>query len=265
MTRFDTISCFSDFGHADETVGLIASILRELSPGSVCVDVCHDIAPDDSRGASLMLARSVPYLAPGVVLVSVGDRLDRPAIAVEVGDGQAALVGPDNGVLAAAVAVVGGADRAVKLTNDEMQLASPGIVHPGRDVIAPAVGHLAAGAPLESLGEEIDPALLLPSLMPVPRIEEDGSLSAEVLYVDRRGNAQLNIDRDALLGFGEVLVLQFGEDRRVVRLLGPGEHFTGQAALVDDVHGLLSVAAPEGARTIGLEVGTEVVVKEATS
>lgn len=265
MTRFDTISCFSDLGRADETVGLISSILRELSPDSVAVDVCHDIAPGDARAASLMLARSVSYLAPGVVLVSVGDRLERPAIAVEVGQGQAALVGPDNGVLAAAVAVVGGADRAVKLTNEKIQFASPGIVHPARDVIAPAVGHLAAGAPLESLGEEIDPAVLLPSLMPVPRIEDDGSLSAEVLHVDRRGNAQLNIDRDALLGFGEVLVLEFGEDRRVVRLLGAGELFSGQAALVDDVHGLLCVASAEGASVMGLDVGTEVVVKEASS
>ena len=264
MTRFETISCLSDLGLRDEAVGVVHSILRELSPGSVALDICHEIEPGDTRAAALMLARSVPYLAPGVVLVSVGDRLERPAIAVEVGDGQAALVGPDNGVLAAAVAVVGGADRAVQLTNDDIQFASPGALHPARDVIAPAVGHLAAGAPLASLGTEIDPAMLLPSLMPVPRIEDDGSVSAEVLLVDRLGRAQLNVDRDALDGMGEILVLAFAEERRVVRLLDEDASGSGQAALIDDVHGLLTISAPEGAAQMGLDVGSEVVVKEAT-
>jgi S-adenosylmethionine hydrolase len=263
MTRFDTISSFTDLGRNDETVGVIRSILRELSPGSVTVDVCHEIQPGDTRAAALMLARSVPYLAPGIVLVSVGQRLDRPAIAVEVGDGQAALVGPDNGVLAAAVAVVGGADRAVALTNEDLHLASPGAVHPARDIIGPVVGHLAAGAPFESLGDLIDPGLLLPSLVPVPRIEDDGAVAAEVLLVDRLDSAQLNIDREALAGSGDIFVLEFGEERRVVRLADPGSHPGSQAALVDDVHGLLAVVAPEGVTQMGLSVGTEVTIREA--
>lgn len=263
MTRFDTISCFTDLGRLDESSGVLRSILRELSPESLAIDVCHDIAPGDVRAASLMLARSVSYLAPGVVLVSVGARLERPAIAVEVGQGQAALVGPDNGVLGAAVAVVGGADRAVRLTNEDLHFASPGVQHPARDVIAPAVGHLAAGAPFESLGEAIDPALLLPSLVPVPRFEDDGRLATEVLHVDRLGRAQLNIDREALEGMGEILVLEFSDDQRVVRLLADSEPGSGQAALVDDVHGLLAVVSGEGAERMGLDVGTEVMIREA--
>ena len=263
MTRFDTISCFTDLGRLDESVGVVRSILRELLPGSVAIDVCHDIEPGDTRGAALMLARSVPYLAPGIVLVSVGQRLERPAIAVEVGDGQAALVGPDSGVLAAAVAVLGGADRAVVLTNEDLHFASPGATHPARDVIAPAVGHLAAGEPFESLGREIDPALLLPSLIPVPRTEEDGAVAAEVLHVDRIGGAQLNVDREALEGMGRVLVLEFGDERRVVKLLGPLEPGAGPASLVDDVHGLLSVVSGEGAIQMGLNVGTAVTIREA--
>ena len=263
MTRFDTISCLTDLGRADEHVGLVHSILRELSPGSLAIDVCHDIEPGDTRAAALMLARSVPYLAPGVVLVSVGAELERPAIAVEVGDGQAALVGPDNGVLGAAVAVVGGADRAVQLTNEDLHFASPGVTFPARDVIAPAVGHLAAGAPLDSLGTPVDPAMLLPSLVPVPRIEDDGSLAAEVLTIDRLGGAQLNVDRDALEGMGDVLVLEFGEEKRVVKLAAEGVRSAGGPALVDDIHGLLAVSSPEGARQMGLSVGAEVVIREA--
>ena len=47
-------------------------------------------------------------------------------MAIEVAGGAGVLVGPDNGLLAPAVAVVGGADRAVELTNPDYHLETPG-------------------------------------------------------------------------------------------------------------------------------------------
>lgn len=263
MTRYETISCFTDLGRSDETVGVLHSLLRELSPGSVVVDVCHTLARGDARAAALMVARSVPYLAPGLVLVSVGDVLERPAVAVEVGDGQAVLIGPDNGALGAAVALVGGADRAVALTKEEWHLESPGRLHPARDILTPVAGRVAAGLSLEEVGELVDPAGLLPALIPVPRIEDDGSLSAEVLHVHRDGSSQLNIDRDAIEGMGDVLVVEFGEQRRVVKVGPSGQPPSGQPSMVDDVFGLLALADLTDAPTQDLGVGTEVVIREA--
>ena len=117
MTDFDTVTCVSDLGTADDSVGVIHSILRQAAPHAAVIDLCHEIDPGDTRTAALMLVRSVQHLAPGVVLASVGRRLDRPAIAVSVGGGQSMLVGPDNGVLAAATAAVGGADAAVRISD----------------------------------------------------------------------------------------------------------------------------------------------------
>ena len=51
-------------------------------------------------------------------------------------NGEGVLVGPDNGLLAPAVAMAGGAERAVLLTNPEFQLASPGALFAVRDVLA---------------------------------------------------------------------------------------------------------------------------------
>ena len=123
--RYDTITFLSDYGLADEFVGVVKSVIRSIAPDVVVIDLTHEIAPHDVRGGGLTLARSAQYLAPGVVLAVVdpGVGSDRRAIAVEVGDGQSVLVGPDNGLLAAAVAMVGGADRVVELTNREYQLA----------------------------------------------------------------------------------------------------------------------------------------------
>src|SRR3954451_13929619 len=125
---YDTITFLSDYGMADEFVGVVKSVIRSIAPEVAVIDLTHEIDPQDVRGAGLTLARSAQYLVPGVVLAVVdpGVATPRRAIAVEVGGGQSVLVGPDNGLLAPAVAMVGGADRAVELSNEDFHLPAPG-------------------------------------------------------------------------------------------------------------------------------------------
>src|SRR5437588_8345111 len=127
-SRFETVSFLSDYGHADEFVGVVKGVLRSLAPHAVVIDICHEIPPHDVRAGSLALARAAQYLPSGVVLgiVDPGVGGDRRAVAVEGVDGEAVFVGPDNGVLASAVAMTGGAQRAVSLTNDEYPPPAPG-------------------------------------------------------------------------------------------------------------------------------------------
>ena len=123
--RYDTISFLSDYGLADEFVGVVRSVIRTIAPTVAVIDITHEIPPHDIRAGSLTLARSVQYLAPGIVLAVVdpGVGTDRRAIAIEVGEeGEAVFIGPDNGLLASAVAMVGGATRAVHLTEQSYQL-----------------------------------------------------------------------------------------------------------------------------------------------
>ena len=136
--HYSTISFLSDFGHQDEFVGVVHSVIRSISPDVGIVDVTHGIAPHDVRAGALALARSAQYLCPGVVLAVVdpGVGTDRKAVAVEVGGGISVLVGPDNGLLASAVAMVGGATRAVELKNTDYQLPRIGSTFDGRDVFA---------------------------------------------------------------------------------------------------------------------------------
>ena len=86
--------------------------------------------------------RAVPYLPAGIVLAIVdpGVGTDRRAIVVEVENGY--LIGPDNGLLAPAVAMMGGTERAVAITNPDLQLVAPGATFAARDVFAPAAAHL---------------------------------------------------------------------------------------------------------------------------
>jgi hypothetical protein len=263
--RYSTISFLTDYGVVDEFVGVVKSVIRSIAPDVAVIDLTHDIEPHDVRGGGLTLARSAQYLAPGIVLAVVdpGVGSDRRSIAVEVGDGQSVLIGPDNGLLAPAVAMVGGADRAVELTNLEYQLPAPGPTFAGRDIFAPAAAHLCNGADLTDLGEAIAPATLLPGLLPVTR-EEDGALVAEVLWVDRFGNAQLNVDPDEVSGFGDRVRLRFAETKRTaVRADNYAALRTGEIGLVVDSYGLLSIAVDRGsaAEQLGLHAGDPVTLE----
>ncbi|MFM8853250.1 MAG: SAM-dependent chlorinase/fluorinase, partial [Acidimicrobiaceae bacterium] len=101
----------------------------------------------DVRAGSLSLARCVSYVASGVVLAVVdpGVGSTRRAVAVEVADGKGVFVGPDKGLLAMAIALAGGAGRAVCLTNTDYHLSSPGETFAGRDIFAPVAAHLCNG------------------------------------------------------------------------------------------------------------------------
>jgi len=264
MDRFDTISFLSDYGAADEFVGVVKSVIRQLAPSVVVIDVTHEVPPHDVRAGGLTLARAAQYLAPGVVLAVVdpGVGTARRAVAVEVGDGSSILVGPDNGLLAAAVAMVGGATRAVELTNPDYQLGAPGPTFAGRDVFAPAAAHLCLGVPLSDLGPEIDTITLRPAMMPLTR-EEDGALVAEVLWADRYGNLQLNVDPAEVEVYGERIALRFGGKTRTgVRHRTYAEVGTGEVGLIVDSYGLLSMATDRGsaAAELGLDAGDEVVL-----
>src|SRR6185437_5600775 len=106
------------------------------------------------------------------------------------------FVGPDNGLLvgaaeAAAEAPIG---FAVELARDPTP-PERGATFDGRDVFGPAAASLCAGAPLATLGNEIDPdslVRLIGGVVEHGRLHDGRTcLRAEVTWVDRFGNLQL--------------------------------------------------------------------------
>jgi S-adenosylmethionine hydrolase len=241
------VSFLSDYGRIDEFVGVCHAVMLDVTPDLRIVDITHDIAPFDVRAGALALVRAVQYLPEGVVLAVVdpGVGTDRRCIAVEVEDGF--LVGPDNGLLAPAVAMLGGPARIVTLDNPEYQLAAPGPTFAGRDIMAPAASYLASGISIDELGTPADAAGLAPGLVPLPQEDEDGTISGEVLWVDRYGNCQLNIapeqlvERGALPG-GFVGVTIGGQERRAHWVSAYADAKPSELALVVDSYGMCALA-----------------------
>ena len=272
--RYDTISFLTDYGLVDEFVGVVKSVVRDIANHVTVIDITHEVPMFDVRAGSLTLARAITYLPTGVVLAIVdpGVGSNRKAIAVEVGDGEGVVVGPDNGLLAPAVAMAGGAGRAVVLTNTDFHLVAPGTTFAGRDIFAPVAAHLCNGVDLYELGEPIDAELLMPGVIPLPR-DETGAIVAEVLWVDRFGNCQLNVGPGELAHFGDRVRVTVGElsgqpTTRVAQLAANFQQLgTGTIGLVTDSYGMLALCLDRRSAAQELQIGPsdQVVLAPVTS
>jgi len=256
------VSFLSDFGHADEFVGVVHGVIARIAPEVRVVDVGHGVPRGDVMAGSLSLLRAIQYLPGGVVLAVVdpGVGTDRRAVAVETEWGH--FVGPDNGLLAPAVAMVGGARRAVSLEAAGFRLPAAGSTFDGRDVFAPAAAVLASGeADLDDLGPEIDPSGLVPQLLPLVE-HGDGVVEGQVWWVDGFGNAQTNVTPEDLARLG---VTPGDEVRLRVTLqwhtLRWGSGYQGTGPLVHtDSHGMMAIALPGGRadEALGLRPGLSI-------
>ncbi len=207
----------SDYGTADEFVGVVHAVLHGAAPAVAVIDLGHQVPPFDVRAGAAMLVRCAPYLGPGVVLAVVdpGVGTDRRAVAVETATGGPSwLVGPDNGLLVPLADALGGVARAVSLEPGPAAPGPPpaepvGRTFDGRDLFAPAAAHLALGRSPALLGSDIDPRSLVtpdPGRRPGhPRGRQPSGagavgpvLDAEVTWVDHFGNIQLDVGPGAL-------------------------------------------------------------------
>ncbi len=255
------ISFLSDYGSNDEFVGVVHGVIARISPGVQVIDVTHGVPRGDIRAGALALLRSIQYLPDGVVLAVVDPGVGSGRRAIAASTRRGYFVGPDNGLLAPAVAMVGGADRFVELTEPLFQLPNQGGTFDGRDVFGPAAAVLASGeAQMGDLGPEVDPSSVTPLLLPLVE-HGDGLVTGEVWWIDAFGNAQTNVSPGDL----QTLGLAPGDDVRV--RLGPNSHTMpwrqsfGDAGssggiVIADSYGLMAVAVPDGRADEVFAVGT---------
>jgi S-adenosylmethionine hydrolase len=263
------ISFLSDFGLGDEFVGVVHGVVARIEPRLQVIDVTHGVPRGDIRAGALALLRSIQYLPEGVALVVVdpGVGTSRRPIAAETAWGH--FVGPDNGVLAPAVAMMGGATSVVALEDERFRIPSlGGATFDGRDVFAPAACVLAAGqATIPDLGPALPNDSLTPLLLPL--VEREGTgIRGEVWWIDVFGNCQTNISPEDLTGLGaqpgEELSLRIaGIDYDVRWVMAYGDVEPGQVLLHVDSYGLVAVAVREGsaAERLNLAAGHQVVLK----
>ena len=266
MAPFHCLTFLTDYGLEDGFVAACHGVAFQIAPNTRIIDITHLVPAGDIRRGAAVLAQTVRYLPPAVhvAVVDPGVGTTRRAVAVAAGD--SVFVGPDNGVLSWAVTESGGATAAVSLTNRALWLDAVTATFHGRDIFMPAAAHLAAGTPLARAGGELDVA----SLVTLPRPEShvrDGAADAEVVTVDRFGNAQLSVTgADAeRAGFvpGVPVTLVWERQRRTVAFGSTfGEVAAGDLVAYSDSAGYVAIAVNGGsaAQRLGLVPGTRVTL-----
>lgn len=246
------ISFLSDFGRSDEFVGVVHGVIARIAPEVRVIDVGHDFAAGDVRGAALALMRSIQYLPEGVALAVVdpGVGTERRAIAARTPWGF--FVGPDNGLLAPAVAIVGGADLIVSIEDPRFRLPAEGETFHGRDVFGPAAAVLASGeAKIEDLGPAVDPGSVTPMMLPLVESDGLGGVLGEVLWIDHFGNAQTNVSPADLRELGissgdDVTMVIAGTERVLPWCAAYGDVAQGEALIHVDSYGQIAIAVRGG-------------------
>jgi S-adenosylmethionine hydrolase len=188
------ITFLSDYGLADDFVGVCHAVIARATPGARVIDLTHGIDRHDVRTGAIVLRRALPYAPPGVHLAVVDPGVGgaRRAVAIGCAEEDRILVGPDNGLLALAATGFGGAVEAVDIGRSARRLEPVSATFHGRDVFAPVAAALAAGAPLGEVGSWADVDTLTGLELPAPR-RVGGGLLAHALAFDRFGNVSLEV------------------------------------------------------------------------
>ena len=271
-TSFDHVALLTDYGLDDEFVGVMKSVITDIAPHARITDIGHNVRAYDVRAGSLMLARAIQYVPRGVVVAVVdpGVATKRRMVALEVAAGEGVLIGPDNGLLVPAAALVGGVERAVVLSNAELHLPAPGATFAGRDIFAPVAAHLCNGVAFDALGDIVDPDILMPGLVGLPQVG-DNVILAEVTWVDVYGNCQLNVGPEDVATLAGALrrlnVVVGGVERSAALVTAFDDISDGALGLVVDSYGMLALAKRQdsAARDVGLASGDQVELRAAQS
>jgi S-adenosylmethionine hydrolase len=259
------ITLLTDYGQADDFVGVCHAVARGILPDAQIVDLTHGIRRHDIRHGALTMRNALPYLPVGVHVAVVDPQVgtERRAVAVRCGDGRV-LVGPDNGLLSLAWARADGPVEAVDITRSQHRLEPVSATFHGRDVFVPVAAHIAAGAELLDAGEPLAIDELQVIELPEPRIDA-GSAVAHALLVDVFGNVSLGLGHEHMLA----LELTIGTHVEVAsggRMAGATVVQTfadvppGEMIVYEDAWGAVALAVNRGdaAAALGLELDAEV-------
>ena len=262
------ITFLSDYGYEDEFAGVCRGVISRIAPEAPLIDLTHGVAPGDVRRGAVMLADALPYSPGGVHLAVVdpGVGTGRRPVAVRVRSEDRVLVGPDNGLLWPAIEILGGPVELSDLARSPYRLEPLAATFHGRDLFAPVAARLALGEGLAAAGEPADSGSLMRLELPAAGVEGDRVI-AEVLYLDRFGNATLSARPADLegppLSPGSRVVVEHGPSSHQATFARAfGEVGEGDLMLYEDSSRRLALAVNRGsaAEALGVRPGDEVTL-----
>lgn len=183
------ITLTTDFGLQDNYVGVMKGVILKLNPGAVIVDLAHNLTAHAVEAAAFSLLTAFPFFEKNTVhaaVVDPGVGSKRSILAVKAMN--QVFIAPDNGLLSYIIDMDPSCEiRCIE--NRDLFLSVSNTFH-GRDIMAPAAAHVAAGFPFHEIGGTCTSPARLKSIFPeiIEKI-----IKGRIIHIDRFGNLITNI------------------------------------------------------------------------
>jgi len=259
------ITLTTDFGTSDYFVGAMKGVIASIAPAARVLDITHEVAPYNILEGAFTISETAAYFPKGtihVVVVDPGVGSERRALLAESA-GQF-FIAPDNGVLTLAFqnAPHPYKNRPPKvrvITNPKFALKDVSRTFHGRDIFAPAAGHLARGAKPAQFGKLISDYIRIEGAEPTELA--DNRWRGTIIKADRFGNLITNFHIDDFFAIktnpftmraGSVVI------RRLALTFSDAER--GELAVIAGSSGYLEISANQAsaARELGCGPGSPV-------
>jgi S-adenosylmethionine hydrolase len=256
------ITLTTDFGEGSSYVAAMKGALYSVNPAARIVDLTHAIPPQDVMAAALFLEDVVPLFPGGtihVVVVDPGVGTNRALLCVEWAGH--VILAPDNGCWTEIGLPGEGLVR--RLTESRYWRRDISATFHGRDILAPAAGHISLG---------LDPAALGPALnlgwegcvtLDVPKpVRSGNTIRGQVVHVDAFGNLICNI-RPGQSMSPQTATIAGRTASRFVKTYGDAE--PGSLVALKGSSGRVEFAIVNGSAAAVLGVGVGVAVEVAAA
>jgi S-adenosylmethionine hydrolase len=258
MSRIITLT--TDFGLADEYVGVMKGVILSRAPDTAIIDLSNAIDRQNIRQAALLIKSAYRFFPTNTIHLVVVDPdvgTKRKLILLQADDH--IFLAPDNGVLGMLLEPEY-FQAAHEVQCKKYYLTPVSSTFQGRDILAPVAAHLAAGLDPVAVGPSIErQALNILERADVLVDSNNGTIVGEIINVDHFGNLQTNITGSNLNELGEV-------DSSTVSALLQGKTIVGiQAAYADKAEGemliiigsrnFIEIAVNRGSAAVSLGAG----------
>lgn len=197
------ITLTSDWGQRDYFLAAVKGKILSQLPSVNIIDISHGISPFNLKQASFIIRNSYPHYPEGTVhvLSVLTEKTEKtPHLAVQY-DGQF-FIGADNGIFS--LIFDHDPEKLVRINS-----SGGGIKDiPARDRFVESAVHLAAGKPIEQLGEPVSQWKEQLHFLPV--VSGD-VIRGVVIYINQYENVITNITRDLVekVSKGRKFIIEF--------------------------------------------------------
>ncbi|MBM2815424.1 MAG: hypothetical protein HW421_2186 [Ignavibacteria bacterium] len=188
----------TDFGADGYYAAQMKGVILRIAPEAKIIDLTHQIEPQNIKQASFLLKNAYNYFPDNSIFICVVDPgvgSERRAIALKAKNRY--FIGPDNGIFNF-LWIDNNNIEAIHLNRKEYFFNDISNTFHGRDIFAPVAAHLASGVKFLDFGEPISTSELIKLPEIISHIEEDGSLTGEIIFIDGFGNLITSISSERI-------------------------------------------------------------------